>query len=97
MTCLVSGNSDLAGQGYRAPGRSATPIYDGCQPRGQGNSYQTHLNHDEHGEAIEKGGEYLVEVLIQRQGYSKRRVTSYSDRLSKDNLCQGVNSSELRP
>ena len=31
-------------------------------PRGQGNNYQTQLNHDEHVEAIEKGREYLVQV-----------------------------------
>ena len=97
MTSLVSGNSGPVGRGYRAPERSAIPIHNGHQSHGQGNSYQTHLNHDEHVEAIQKGREYLVEAgFSTRVIDNKRRVTSYRDHLSKDNLCQYLNTSKVK-
>jgi hypothetical protein len=59
------------------------PIYNGYHLHGQGNCHQTHSNHDEHVETIEKGRDHLVEACFSR-GDSTQRVTSYSDHLRKN-------------
>jgi hypothetical protein len=60
-TCPVSENFDRGGREYHAE-RSAIPMYNSHHICEQGNGYQTHLNHEEHVEAIEKGHEYLIEA-----------------------------------
>jgi hypothetical protein len=77
-TCLVSENSGLAVRKYHAPESISIPIYYDYRSHGQGTGRQTHPNHEEHVEAVERGREYLKKLVSDE---TEQQMASYGDQL----------------